>query len=79
MFKIGIKDETVWGDLFIVIACPVKRNHANGLKHQTLAPNAAIKRKHQTLAPNASSNGGDASRVGENALSIHQIKAHRQH
>ncbi len=38
--------------------------YANGLKHQTLSPNAITKRKSQTLPANATSNGGDASRVG---------------
>ena len=38
--------------------------YANGLKHQTLSPNASTKHKSQTLPANATSNGGDASRVG---------------
>ena len=36
---------------FLNYCSPVKRKHVNGLKHQT-------------LPPNATSNGGDASRVG---------------
>ena len=33
--------------------------------------NASTKRKHKAQAQNASSNGSDASRVGENAMPIH--------
>ena len=40
-------------------------------KHQTLPSNATTKRYHQTLPPNASTNGGDASRVGKDAMFIH--------
>ena len=36
-----------------------------------LPSNASTKRYHQTLAQNASTNGGDASRVEENAMLIH--------
>ena len=35
------------------------------------ALNATTKHKHKTQTQNASSNGGDASRVGENAMLIH--------
>ena len=35
------------------------------LEHETLSLNASTKRQHETQAQNATSNGGDASRVGE--------------
>ena len=47
----------------IINCCPVKRSPANGLKHQT-------------QAPNASTNGGDASRVG--ALNNSRIFSRRE-
>ena len=40
-------------------------------KHKMQALNATTKHKHKTQTQNASSNGGDASRVGENAMLIH--------
>ena len=36
-----------------------------------LPSNASTKRYHKTQAQNASTNGGDASRVEENAMLIH--------
>ena len=54
-----------------MIKVPLPLNAGTKRKHKTLPLSTSTKRKHETQAQNASSNGGDASRVGENAMLIH--------
>ena len=54
-----------------MVKVPLPLNAGTKRKHKAQALNATTKHKHKTQTQNASSNGGDASRVGENAMLIH--------
>ena len=54
-----------------MVKVPLPLNASTKRKHQTLPLSTSTKRKHKTQAQNANSNGGNASRVGEDAMLIH--------